>query len=141
MTTISSTSISPNNMTDPCDKFTGRRADICRGIVDLPLETINTYRAKWGLPPLEHTPLTFSQRAVSFIKVSTHTIKRAFQRKPTAVSQEVIDARLASCKTCSYYSQGTCLMCGCACTAAPQFLNKLAHASSECPIGRWGKVQ
>lgn len=128
-------------MTDPCNKFTGRRADTCRGIVDLPLETINAYRTRWGLPPLEHTPMTLGQRAVSFIKVSAHTIKRVFQRKPLTVPQEVIDSRLASCNQCSYYANGTCLMCGCSCNSSTQFQNKLSHASSECPIGRWGKVK
>lgn len=45
-------------MTSKCDRFVeGTRAwRICTGQAELPERTINAYRARWGLPPLESMP-------------------------------------------------------------------------------------
>ena len=64
-------------------------------------------------------------------------------------SGEQIDARLTICRACpgDHYLRdsdnpnlGVCTNCGCSAGREEKFLNKLAWADQECPIGAWRKL-
>ena len=80
----------------------------------------------------------FPQRLANFVKALAAHIAAGM---PT-VSQEVIDARLEHCKVCKLFTGEVCTheKCGCNVGDKQKFLNKLAWADQECPIGKWGKV-
>tara|TARA_B100000519_G_scaffold195450_1_gene200517 strand:- start:410 stop:670 length:261 start_codon:yes stop_codon:yes gene_type:complete len=67
-------------------------------------------------------------------------VKHAKNGAPKA-SQEVIDERLAICELCPHFQGQHCNKCGCACKGNRVFLNKLAWADQECPIGKWKAVE
>jgi hypothetical protein len=55
---------------------------------------------------------------------------------------EQIHQRFAICtEPCDMYNSNdsTCMMCGCNVNNRRIFLNKLAWADQECPIGKWKK--
>lgn len=54
-----------------CEKFTGRRRDICNGEADLSLQKINVQRGRWNLPPLTEAEYDPRQRPKSFIQPLT----------------------------------------------------------------------
>jgi uncharacterized paraquat-inducible protein A len=56
-------------------------------------------------------------------------------------SQQTINYRLAICQSCDQfnYQKQECYVCGCNINNKKQFLNKLAWADQECPIGKWPK--
>lgn len=49
-------------------------------------------------------------------------------------SQEIKDARLAICNTCSYNKLGVCKKCGCIIRLKTQW--KYSH----CPVHKWGPI-
>lgn len=57
-------------------------------------------------------------------------------------SQKVIDERFTICLACDKYEKihHQCLECGCNINNRRIFLNKLAWADQECPIGKWKKI-
>tara|TARA_R100000008_G_scaffold51266_1_gene30787 strand:- start:249 stop:611 length:363 start_codon:yes stop_codon:yes gene_type:complete len=67
-------------------------------------------------------------------------IKHAVNGMPTC-TQEEINERLAVCQGCKWFRGQKCYKCGCACNNNKKFLNKLAWADQECPIGKWGKIE
>lgn len=50
-----------------------------------------------------------------------------------------IHKRYVICFGCSSYDKDNkqCLECGCNISSKKQFLNKLAWADQECPLGKW----
>lgn len=58
-----------------------------------------------------------------------------------AASSETIAERLEICSGCEHLDGRHCVLCGCACDHGRSFFNKLAYAASECPDGRWEKVE
>lgn len=52
-------------------------------------------------------------------------------------SKKQINERLAICQVCPNLVDNHCKLCGCACVAENQLMNKLALASEKCPIGKW----
>lgn len=131
-----------------CDTFTGQKRKTCRGESSLPLNgrnSINAYRALWGLPPLEQLTqratiptgsaktMTFMQRATSFVKTIGKTIANW-----KLSDQSVINERLAICRNCPSYINEGCKLCGCQVVAKQKLLNKLANPSAVCPAGKWG---
>jgi len=75
-------------------------------------------------------------RGVNFAGAMSAHAADGFRR----CSQEQIDARLAICQACPQLVNNHCSLCGCACVAENQLVNKLALKSSECPIAKWGKL-
>lgn len=57
-------------------------------------------------------------------------------------SQEIINYRYNICTSCNSYDEvnSQCLECGCNLSNKKRFLNKLAWADQQCPIGKWTKV-
>lgn len=54
-------------------------------------------------------------------------------------TQQQINDRFKICTNCESYSQqyNQCLECGCNINNRRIFLNKLAWADQECPLGKW----
>lgn len=54
-------------------------------------------------------------------------------------SQEEIDRRLSICNECPLFQDGICKHneCGCNVSNKQKFMNKLAWADQECPLGKW----
>ncbi|WP_373650578.1 hypothetical protein [Schlesneria sp. DSM 10557] len=52
--------------------------------------------------------------------------------------EALIKRRLTICQSCEHLRESHCQLCGCACVEANRLMNKLAHAGSACPIGKWG---
>lgn len=55
---------------------------------------------------------------------------------------EQIEKRFKICsESCDMYNtkDSTCMMCGCNLSRKKIFLNKLAWADQECPLGKWRK--
>jgi len=76
--------------------------------------------------------ISLAARAFSFTKAAISHVVRG---SPTA-DQGEIDHRLGVCRRCEFFTGSTCLKCGCLVNSR-RFLNKLAWADQECPIGRW----
>ena len=55
----------------------------------------------------------------------------------TRCSDSIIEERLAVCQACPQLVDHHCQLCGCACIAENQLMNKLALASETCPLGKW----
>ena len=55
----------------------------------------------------------------------------------TRCSNTTIEERLAICQACPNLVDHHCQLCGCACIADNQLMNKLALASETCPLGKW----
>jgi hypothetical protein len=70
-----------------------------------------------------------------------------YKGMPT-VSQSELDERLKICQECPLLRKeglvgGVCTHenCGCNIKDEVTFLNKIAWADQECPIGKWGKIE
>ena len=58
-------------------------------------------------------------------------------------TQEEINFRFKICTGgCDMYNKedSTCMMCGCNLNTKKMFMNKLAWADQECPLGKWEKI-
>jgi rRNA maturation endonuclease Nob1 len=57
-------------------------------------------------------------------------------------TQEQINYRLNICLSCDKYDSNNkeCSVCGCNINNKRIFINKLAWADQECPIGKWQKI-
>lgn len=60
---------------------------------------------------------------------------------PKATNNEILE-RYHICKDCNDFNshKSECNICGCAISTKSIFLNKLAWADQECPIGKWSKI-
>lgn len=60
---------------------------------------------------------------------------------PKATRQEIMD-RYNICEICDLFDKENmeCSVCGCNINTKRQFLNKLAWADQECPVGKWHKI-
>lgn len=79
------------------------------------------------------------QRIKTFLKSLLFHIYSGFPKS----SKEQILYRFDICsKACDMYNKKdqTCMMCGCYVNDKKIFLNKLAWADQECPLGKWKKI-
>lgn len=58
-------------------------------------------------------------------------------------SQKEIEQRYVVCLLCEKFNKHKqeCGVCGCAINRKKIFLNKLAWADQECPLGKWQKIK
>jgi len=82
-------------------------------------------------------PPSLARRLKNF---TVSAIGHAVKGMPTC-TQEEIDERMSICQGCRYFSNSRCVKCGCACNNNKKFLNKLAWADQECPVGKWAKIE
>lgn len=78
------------------------------------------------------------------IKIKTFLkslIFHIYAGSPKSTQQQIID-RYKICIICDEYNwvKSECGICGCAISKKSKFLNKLAWADQECPIGKWKKI-
>jgi len=61
---------------------------------------------------------------------------------PKSTKEEIL-YRFSICKLCTRYNaiKSECMECGCNLSEKKIFLNKLAWADQECPIGKWPKIK
>ena len=57
-------------------------------------------------------------------------------------TQQEINNRLYICKGCEHFNglDMMCDHCGCSLSSKKIFMNKLAWADQECPVGKWHKI-
>lgn len=145
----------------PCAAMNGRKRDICKGHADLPLETVNAYRTRWGLAPLAELPHrsarirdpkpqrttggcrgcgggprrqpSLIKRAADFAAATARHLADDLAPAPP----DALQFRENACQGCPLRDGGTCSECGC--SLYPTFLNqgKLRWRSETCPAGRW----
>jgi len=60
---------------------------------------------------------------------------------PKTTQSEILD-RYSICMDCSDFNRikSECGICGCSIDKKSKFLNKLAWADQECPLGKWQKI-
>jgi hypothetical protein len=60
---------------------------------------------------------------------------------PKTTKDEIL-SRLSFCTSCEHFKiiKQECGICGCSISDKSIFLNKLAWADQECPVGKWGKI-
>jgi hypothetical protein len=58
-------------------------------------------------------------------------------------TQDEINYRYNICSDCEEYNElgSMCNVCGCGIGNKSKFLNKLAWADQECPLGKWLKIE
>lgn len=61
---------------------------------------------------------------------------------PKTTRSEILD-RYSICIECTEFNRtkSECNICGCAISKDSKFLNKLAWADQECPLGKWSQIQ
>ncbi len=137
-----------------CECFADHRRAVCRNeAAGKPLNganSVNAYRKAWGFAPLDGPDrsvgveppkrMSLMQRAATAVRVIGTTAINAATGKRAFVSGEVRAERFAICQACEHFSRGNCQLCSCSCNKSSQLTNKLAHASSECPVKKWGPV-
>lgn len=81
----------------------------------------------------------FLIRFKTFIKSLFFHVYAGF---PKATNAEIID-RWIICQKCENFEQekSECKICGCNLSIKSKFLNKLAWADQECPVGKWSKIE
>jgi hypothetical protein len=78
-------------------------------------------------------------RLKTFVKSLLFHIYGGF---PKSTKQEIL-YRYSICLGCDEFNKvkSQCNVCGCAISQQKKFLNKLAWADQECPMGNWPKIQ
>lgn len=61
---------------------------------------------------------------------------------PKSTHTEILN-RHSICQKCEYFNakRSQCNICGCFISTKKIFLNKLAWADQECPVGKWNKIE
>jgi uncharacterized paraquat-inducible protein A len=77
-------------------------------------------------------------RLITFFKSLFWHVYKGF---PKSTKQQILD-RYSICLSCEFLDKekAQCLQCGCNINNKRIFLNKLAWADQECPIGNWSKI-
>ena len=80
----------------------------------------------------------FLIRLQTFLKSLWFHVYNGF---PKATQSEIL-SRYSICLDCSEFNKikSECNICGCSINKKSKFLNKLAWADQECPLGKWSKI-
>ena len=80
----------------------------------------------------------FFIRLITFIKSLYFHIGAGLPKS----TQDEINYRYSVCIDCDQFNsnKSECYICGCNINQKRIFLNKLAWADQECPIGKWKKI-
>jgi hypothetical protein len=69
------------------------------------------------------------------------TTEQENQNNPSNLcTDNEIESRLSICRTCEFYQDDTCSLCGCHIVREANHMNKLAHKDQACPAGKWGPI-
>lgn len=77
----------------------------------------------------------FSTKVKNFISATSEHINNGGK----LCSEEQIEQRYAICQGCEHFVNSSCGKCGCPIVRNKRFISKLSWASSECPVGKWGR--
>lgn len=80
---------------------------------------------------------SFLQKMKNFTKAAAGHVAAGM---PMASDEEII-RRHDICTACEFFKDTTCTKCGCPVVRARKYVSKLSWADSECPVGKWGKVE
>lgn len=82
--------------------------------------------------------MIFLIRLKTFLKSLFFHVYSGF---PKTTQSEILD-RYSLCIDCENFNhdRSICNICGCAISKQSKFLNKLAWADQECPVGKWQKI-
>jgi len=91
------------------------------------------------------SPPPLTQRVVNFVAAAA---QHAIAGNPV-VSEKVLQERLKICQACELFKRnqneigGVCTHSSCGCNIQDNlnYLNKIAWADQQCPIGKWGKSE
>lgn len=72
-----------------------------------------------------------------FVKDKIYQAGMNPETEPDMCSNKQIEERLKICENCEHYEKDVCELCGCKIVRAQNYMNKLAHKSASCPIGKW----
>jgi len=86
--------------------------------------------------PEEQPSVAFSTKVKNFIMAASEHINNGAK----LCTDEQIEQRYNICQTCEHFVNSTCNQCGCPIVRNKRFISKLSWASSECPVGKWGKL-
>lgn len=82
-------------------------------------------------------PPSLIDKAFSMLSVTAGTVLEMFRGNPGLLPPSSIAGRLEHCNSCDSLQGGKCTRCGCCTSGHQNWLNKLAHPTAECPIGKW----
>lgn len=85
-------------------------------------------------PKAEIVP--FAKKVQNFIISATEHINNGAK----LCTDDQIAERYNICQACEHFINSSCNKCGCPIMRNRRFISKLSWASSECPIGKWGKA-
>jgi len=77
----------------------------------------------------------FATKVKNFISSASEHINNGAK----LCTDEQIDHRYSICNSCEFFVNSSCNKCGCPIVRNKRFISKLSWASSECPVGKWGK--
>lgn len=73
-------------------------------------------------------------------KIKQDLLSKKEQKSDNMCSEDQINQRLTICKTCEYFQDNSCLLCGCTIIREANHQNKLAHKDQSCPANKWGPI-
>ena len=91
-------------------------------------------------PPLDLTRTdapTFLTKVKNFAKAAAAHVAAGM---PMAPDEEII-RRHDICQGCEFMKNNACTKCGCPLVRGRKYVSKLSWAGSECPVGKWGRVE
>lgn len=71
---------------------------------------------------------------------SENAIKANENNPDNLCNDDEIESRLSICRTCEFYKDNSCLLCGCQIVREANHFNKLAHKDQKCPADKWGPI-
>ena len=136
-------------MREDCKHVPPLVRDICECTrAGMTLEQCNRRRLGFDVPPLDSLPgkdaepvkpMTTTEKIASFAAVTAQTVWRYVVYGEGMLTEAEMQPRLDICLACPKLVDSHCSLCGCACQKENKvkWLNKIAHRSSSCPIGKW----
>lgn len=102
-------------------------------------------RSEDGPPPLlcsqpsaqadQEQAVSFSTKVKNFISAASDHLNNGAK----LCTDQQIEHRYSICNSCEHFVKSSCNKCGCPIIRNKRFISKLSWASSECPVGKWGK--
>lgn len=96
-------------------------------------------KGKEGFNPIHLGP-NENMEDLMINKIKQDLINKNEKEKDNLCSSDEINERMAICKTCEYFENNSCLLCGCTVIREANHQNKLAHKDQSCPANKWGPI-
>lgn len=66
-----------------------------------------------------------------------HNVSKLVEKSNNLCDTKEIESRHQICLGCEFLQNQTCTRCGCNIVRDRVFMNKLAHKTESCPMGKW----